>query len=74
MQSSDRPGKVYSKIASLSENNAGVKILLRARVHTIRAKGKQVFLVLRQRFDTIQAFVSPNETTVSKGMVKFISK
>ena len=46
-------------------------MLLRGRVHTIRGKGKTAFLVLRQRTATVQCVISVDDTTVSRGMVKY---
>lgn len=44
---------------------------MRARVHNTRGKGKSAFLVLRQRTATVQAVMFANDTTVSRGMVKY---
>jgi aspartyl-tRNA synthetase len=49
-----KTGRVWRRIADLSESEAGQTVLVRARVATVRGKGKSCFLVLRQRTDTIQ--------------------
>lgn len=47
---------------------------MRGRVHTVRGKGKSAFIVLRQRTATVQVCLFANDTTVSKGMVKYASQ
>lgn len=42
-------------------------------MHTVRGKGKSAFLVLRQKSATVQCTMFVDETTVSKGMVKYTS-
>jgi aspartyl-tRNA synthetase len=51
----------------------GQRVLLRARLQTTRAKGKQCFMVLRQKSSTVQAVlaVDKEQKVVSKQMVKF---
>jgi aspartyl/asparaginyl-tRNA synthetase len=44
---------VHEVAAGLSKDTE-TQVLLRARVHTVRGKGKSAFLVLRQRHATIQ--------------------
>jgi aspartyl-tRNA synthetase len=62
--------KIYKDIDELSEDMAGFKVWVRARVHSTRAVGKGCFLVLRQRMESLQAvmFQGPE---VSKNMVKY---
>jgi aspartyl-tRNA synthetase len=48
-------------------------VLVRGRVHTVRGKGKTAFLVIRQRTATVQAVMFVDDTTVSRGMVKYAS-
>lgn len=45
---------------------------IRARLHTSRARGKQCFIVLRQREYSVQVLINVSEK-VSKAMVKFSS-
>ena len=50
----------------------GETVLLRARVQTSRAQGnKMVFLVLRQRIDSVQALLTVAPEKVSKQMAKW---
>jgi aspartyl/asparaginyl-tRNA synthetase len=51
----------------------GKDVWIRARVHMVTGKGKIVFLILRQQFNTIQATTSVSET-ISQGMVKYLLK
>eukprot|EP00123_Amoebidium_parasiticum_P001641 comp12789_c0_seq1/m.7929 comp12789_c0_seq1/g.7929 ORF comp12789_c0_seq1/g.7929 comp12789_c0_seq1/m.7929 type:complete len:592 (-) comp12789_c0_seq1:406-2181(-) len=71
-QSASRAGRTWHRIGDLNANQVGQEVLLRARVHNVRGTGKQCFMVLRQRFDTLQALCAVDETT-SKLMVKFCS-
>lgn len=50
-----------------------LQVLVRARLHAVRGKGKSAFLVLRQQLATVQAVLFVDDTTVSKGMVKYAS-
>ena len=70
-QSQERPKRNRDSIASLSEKK-GQTVLLRARVQTSRPTGnKMVFLVLRQKIDTVQAILTVEDGKVSKYMVKW---
>ncbi|KJE94927.1 aspartyl-tRNA synthetase, variant 1 [Capsaspora owczarzaki ATCC 30864] len=72
-QSQTKTNRVWTRIDELSAaKHTGKTVLLRARVHNTRGTGKQAFLVLRQRFVTLQGviFVGP---AVSKQMVKFVA-
>lgn len=60
-------------IASLS-GKLGQKVFLRARVQTSRATGnKMVFLILRQRIDTVQGLVLAEEGKISRPMIKWVA-
>ncbi|KAI0257542.1 aspartate-tRNA ligase [Lactifluus subvellereus] len=73
-QSQSRPGVQRHQIASLSPELDGQTIVIRARVHTLRAQGnKMVFIHLRQRTDSVQSILSVEEGKVSKFMVKWAS-
>eukprot|EP00124_Ichthyophonus_hoferi_P002989 Ihof_evm3s232 gene=Ihof_evmTU3s232 len=69
-QSATRPGRTWCKIGDLNPGQVGQTVLLRARAHNVRGTGKQCFMVLRQRLDTLQAICAVDDTT-SKLMVKF---
>ena len=62
--------KIYKDIDELTEDMAGFKIWVRARVHSTRAVGKGCFAVLRQRMESLQAVLFQGED-ISKNMVKY---
>ncbi|KAI0274655.1 hypothetical protein BC834DRAFT_946323 [Gloeopeniophorella convolvens] len=71
-QSQSRPGIKRHQITSLSSDLDGQTVVIRARVHTLRAQGnKMVFINLRQRTDSVQAILTVEEGKVSKLMVKW---
>ncbi|KAA1468219.1 aspartyl-tRNA synthetase [Dentipellis sp. KUC8613] len=70
-QSQSRPNRLRNKISEISAALDGQTVLLRARVHTLRAQAKVVFINLRQRTDTIQAVLSITPEKVSKLMIKW---
>jgi hypothetical protein len=71
VQSQEQTGRVWTDVANLTPALAGQAVLVRARVHTVRGKGKSAFLVLRQATSTVQAVLFVDDETVSKGMVKY---
>lgn len=72
VQSQDKTERQWTTVSDLSPSLEGKEILVRARVHTVRAKGKGAFLVLRQATATVQAVAFVDDTFVSKSMVKYI--
>jgi aspartyl-tRNA synthetase len=74
-QSQSRPGIPRHQISTLSPELDGHTVVIRARVHTLRAQGsKMVFIHLRQRTDSVQSVLSIEEGKVSKLMVKWASQ
>ncbi|KAG6850505.1 hypothetical protein H0H93_012506 [Arthromyces matolae] len=72
-QSQSRPRRERSQISSLSSRD-GETVLIRARVHTSRAKSsKLLFLNLRQRTHSVQAILAADAEKISKQMVKWAS-
>ncbi|GBF94596.1 aspartyl-tRNA synthetase [Raphidocelis subcapitata] len=71
VQSTERTGREWTRVEDLSPEMEGKTVLVRARIHTTRGKGKSAFLVLRQRTATVQAVLFADDTTVSRGMVKY---
>lgn len=71
VQSTEQTGRTWTRVEELTPDLAGKTVLVRARVHTTRGKGKSAFLVLRQRTATVQAVMFANDETVSRGMVKY---
>jgi len=64
--------KDFVNIKDLSPAIENKEVLVRGRLHTSRAKGKQCFMVLRQQQFTVQCLVNVSEN-ISKQMVKFAS-
>lgn len=73
VQSQGISGRTWSRVDEINAGLKGQKVLIRARVHTVRGKGKSAFLVLRQRQATIQAIMFADDQTVSRQMVKYAS-
>ncbi|XP_078408603.1 aspartate--tRNA ligase, cytoplasmic [Cetorhinus maximus] len=70
IQSQEKLDRVLVHVKNLTEEKADQVVWLRSRVHTSRAKGKQCFLVLRQRQFNVQGLVAVGDH-VSKQMVRF---
>ncbi|GJQ10802.1 hypothetical protein GpartN1_g4991.t1 [Galdieria partita] len=66
-------GRLFTSVSSLDKEKVGKQIWTRARVDTIRPKGRSAFLVLRQSQYTLQAVVSESDK-VSRQMIKWITK
>ena len=69
--------KQFTKVASCTAALEGKEVIIRARIHNSRAKGKGCFVVLRQQTSTIQAalFVGgEGDSAISKGMVGWSGK
>jgi len=71
VQSATVTDRKWTKVEDLSPDIEGQKVLVRARLHAVRGKGKSAFLVLRQRTATAQAVMFADDVTVSKTMVKY---
>ena len=63
----------FTEIGELGKDSADRIVWVRARLHAVRARGKQCFMVIRQREFTAQVIVNVSDS-VSKAMVKFSSK
>ncbi|GLC46632.1 hypothetical protein PLESTB_001761700 [Pleodorina starrii] len=74
VQSAGQSSRTWTKVEDLSKELSEQKVLVRARIHTTRGKGKSAFLVLRQRTATVQAILFADDQTVSKGMVKYATQ
>lgn len=70
VQSQAMTEKVWERINELGPNREGARVLLRGRLHTSRAVGKGVFVLLRQGIYSVQAVMFQGGD-VSKEMVKF---
>eukprot|EP00270_Netrium_digitus_P000814 TRINITY_DN10917_c0_g1_i1.p1 TRINITY_DN10917_c0_g1~~TRINITY_DN10917_c0_g1_i1.p1 ORF type:complete len:564 (+),score=157.70 TRINITY_DN10917_c0_g1_i1:76-1692(+) len=71
VQSRQISGRKWTKVADADPSHSGQVILVRGRVHNVRAKGKMGFLIIREGGATIQCVLSVGER-VSKGMVKYV--
>lgn len=65
--------KKFTKVEELTAELDGQEVIVRARVHAARAKGKVCFLVLREVTSTVQAGLFVDDNT-SKGMVTWSGK
>jgi len=73
IQSQDQTDRKWVSVGSVNDSFVGQEILLRARLHSSRVKGKIGFLVLREKFNDIQAVISESEGQVSRKMLKWVS-
>ncbi|KAJ8599502.1 hypothetical protein CTAYLR_007313 [Chrysophaeum taylorii] len=64
----------WTSVGSIEASFVGKRVLVRARVHTTRAKGSLAFLVLRQGCFTVQAVASAQDAGCSKAMIGFLGK
>lgn len=65
--------KKFTKVEDLTPALDGQEVIVRARVHNARAKGKVCFIVLREVTSTVQAGLFVDDNT-SKGMVSWSGK
>uniref|UniRef100_A0A7S0ZCG2 aspartate--tRNA ligase n=1 Tax=Timspurckia oligopyrenoides TaxID=708627 RepID=A0A7S0ZCG2_9RHOD len=71
----DGSGRSFTPLESLSALKANENLWIRARVSTIRSKGRSAFLVLRQMRATVQGLVSEDDSKgIDKNMIKWIGK
>lgn len=73
IQSQQITKRKWTRVEALDKSAENQTVLLRGRVATVRGKGKSCFIVLRQRTATVQVVLFTNDTTISKGMVKYAS-
>lgn len=71
IQSQELTSRKWVSLGSIGEADIGKVLLIRARVHNVRAKGTVAFIILRDSFHTMQVVAFPNDF-VSKKMIKFI--
>jgi aspartyl-tRNA synthetase len=70
VQSTFMTEKFYVNVRNLSESLVGQHVWIRGRLHTSRAVGKGIFLVLRQNISTVQAVMFQG-SKIPKAMVKY---
>mmetsp|Transcript_34682 Transcript_34682/g.53156 ORF Transcript_34682/g.53156 Transcript_34682/m.53156 type:complete len:647 (-) Transcript_34682:292-2232(-) len=68
-----RHSKKFTDIKTVDKELDGQEVILRARLHNSRGKGKLCFIVLRQQFSSVQCILAQDEV-ISKGMVNYASK
>lgn len=73
VQSQSKSTHEWTPVRTLTSALDKQEVLIRGRVHTVRAKGKSAFLVVREGGATVQVVFFVDETLVSKQMVKYIS-
>ena len=73
IQSQDVTDRKWVPVGEINDSLAGQTILVRARLHSSRVKGKLGFLVLREKFSDIQAVIAEAEGKVSKKMIKWVA-
>ncbi len=72
-QSQTKEVRNVTRVEAIDDAMADKTVLIRARLHTSRTKGKQCFVVFRQGRSTIQGLVAVGQD-VSKQMLKFVTK
>ncbi|KAF1761185.1 hypothetical protein GCK72_009439 [Caenorhabditis remanei] len=72
VNSSEKKELNFLRVKEINVSNATKDIWVRGRVHTIRSKGKNCFIVLRQGVYTVQIVMFMNDK-ISKQMLKFVS-
>eukprot|EP00111_Clytia_hemisphaerica_P008051 TCONS_00023461-protein len=70
IMSKNKTDRKWTDVQNLTLDKKGERVLIRGRLHTARGTGKQCFIVVRQRYFTVQGFMAVNEN-ISKQMVKF---
>ncbi|MCO5576725.1 hypothetical protein L7F22_030542 [Adiantum nelumboides] len=77
LQSKPISGRQWTRVSALDSTLDRHTVLVRGRCHTVRGKGKLVFLVIREAGYTIQCVFQikdkVEDNAVSKGMIKYIS-
>ncbi|CAD8150445.1 unnamed protein product [Paramecium octaurelia] len=70
IEQSQKTNRQWMKVCQINESTIGQTILVRARIHNSRIKGKIAFLVLRENWYTIQAVLTKGEK-ISSQMIKY---
>jgi aspartyl-tRNA synthetase len=72
VQSHEITGRTWTRLEHATGAMNGKKVLMRARIHTVRLQSKNAFLVLRQGVSTLQCVVTQSDQ-IPKEMLKFIA-
>ncbi len=62
----------WTTLNKVDETLEGLEVLVRARLHLVRGKGNNCFIVLRENFYTLQACAFKSEITF-KEMIRYMS-
>jgi nondiscriminating aspartyl-tRNA synthetase len=73
IRSSSRTGRKPVFVRNLNASLVGQHVLVRARLHTTRGKGKICFLILRQQAFTVQAVLEEGGE-ITSAMLKFVRR
>lgn len=74
LQSKSIATNQWTEIGSLDENSKDSSVVVRGRVHSIRAVSKKmVFVVVREKGFTVQCVLTVKQDVVSLQMVKFVT-
>lgn len=74
VQSRYEDDRKWAEVSSLDASMAGQECWIRARVATVRGKGKFAFVVLRRGFSTVQAVVAEGTNGMTREAVKWAMK
>ena len=75
IMSTELSNKVWTPVSAVTYEAVGTTVLVRARLHTVRAKGNLAFLMLRQGCFTVQAVAAAGgDAGVPKAMIAFVGK
>lgn len=72
IQSQSKTDRTWVPVRDIDDKYVGQTILVRARLHNSKVKGKIGFLTLREQFSDIQAVINETEGKVSKRMIKWV--
>ena len=70
-RSTEKTGRRWIGVSEISTAMDGQTVLVRARLQQVRVTGKKAFMLLRQKFDTVQGLSIVDEHT-SKQMLKWL--
>lgn len=72
IKSTFRSERKWTAVSQVDEALEGQEVLVRARIHNVRGKGNNCFIVLRENFFTLQACAFKSEQT-PKEMITYMS-
>ena len=72
IRSTFRSGRKWTPLPEIDEKLEGQEVLVRARVHNVRGKGNNCFIILRENFFTLQTCAFKSEAA-PKEMITYMS-